>query len=85
MQYGYIYPYFVIATEGELVTITCISFTTPTWSKFGNTKIQHPIIGSHLILDLKLEDAGYYYCTGTFENETEFNYRVSVRVGGNAG
>jgi len=80
---------------GELIKLTCFSYTSPTWRfvSYTGTNLRRgwqvklkkayikPLLKDVIIPKANYEHQGIYYCRGTYSNQTKFHAQAEVFVG----
>lgn len=82
VEYGSIWPEYLIAYTNMDVIITCISFGNITWFKNGKEVRWYPYQTDLKIVNIQENNMGVYTCQGSLPNGKIFYNTSTILVGG---
>jgi len=82
-ELGVVYPGSQLAYVGTTAILTCYSKRKPVWSKDCLLLAAHLRFLKTLVLsNVQEEDNGDYICSGTYRNDSSFDVKAMLLVGG---
>ena len=80
--YGEVMPNIMAVIKGDVIKIKCISISTVSWLNNGKAIKYATILGNTIYVTAELKHHGHFVCTGLLPNETIFQAKAKVIVGG---